>query len=397
MKKIQTILNAILSKDIFDYILMDRSFRIVSASDGVGRYLSDAPRVGDDVLAHLPEFVGSEEEIRKIFVKKYSLFTLESVHKNNYYINLSVDYYDANTAMILFHNITAVTLARQGILQKSNETTLLYTMLQKIIDAQSTLLFVINQEGRVAFANQRYYEHFDDQALELYRYFDEEIPDYAALCDHLDNQEHPVTIGDDTFMVQGSRVESTYMLFTLAKVTQIVQENHSLQEEVKFDSLTGVYRKKAFDAKVQEMMQEHEPFALVVADIDNFKAVNDTYGHTVGDEVLQEFASIIKGELRQHDLVARWGGEEFLFVLKAKNADDALQRAEALREKIAAYPFRDVKKLTVSMGVSWKSRCPCETLDSLLRRADRSLYDAKSQGKNKTILSPVVQCEEICL
>jgi diguanylate cyclase (GGDEF)-like protein len=397
MKNIQIILNAILSKNIFDYILMDKDFKLINASEEVGRYLTNEPHVGDDVLSHLPELVGSEEEIQKVFMKKYSLFTLESVHKNNYYINLSIEYYDDSTAMILFHNITAVTIAKQGILQKSNETTLLYSMLQKILDSQSSLLFVINREGNVEFANQRYYEQFGDQGLKLYQYFDHDLQDYDALCTYLDNKEHHIAIGDDNFMLQGTRIEATYSLFTLSKVTKIVRENHSLQEEVKFDSLTGVYRKKAFDIKVQEMMKGSDLFALVVADIDNFKAVNDTYGHTVGDEVLQEFASILKGELRQHDLVARWGGEEFLFVLKAKNAEEAFRRADALRDRIANYSFREVKHLTVSMGLSWKSRCPCETLDSLLRRADRSLYDAKNQGKNKTALSPLVECEEICL
>jgi diguanylate cyclase (GGDEF)-like protein len=397
MKNDQIILDAILSKNIFDYILIDRDFKLLSTSEEVGRYLAAEPQIGDDVLFHLPELVGSEEEIQEIFTKKYSLFSLESVHKNNYYVNLSIEYCGVNTAMILLHNITAVTIAKQEILQKSNETTLLYIMLQKIIDSQSALLFVINREGKVDFANQRYYEQFGDQDLELYRYFDGELSDYAALYEFLDNREHHVTIGDDTFMLQGTHIESTYLLFTLSKVTQIVEENHVLQEEVQIDSLTGVYRKEAFGKKVQEMMQEHEPFALVVTDLDNFKSVNDIYGHMAGDEVLREFASILRGGLRQHDLVARWGGEEFLFVLKARNPEEAYQRADALREKVSKYVFHEVKHLTVSMGLSWRSPCPCETLDSMLRRADRSLYDAKHQGKNKAVLSIVVQCDEICL
>ncbi len=402
MKNIQIILNAILSKDIFDYVLIDRAFRIVGMSDGVGRFLPGPPGTGEDVFAYLPELVGSEEEIEKIFDKRYSLFTLETVQKNDYFINLSVEYYDDSTAMILFHNVTAVTLARQGVLQKSNEATLLHTMLQKIIDAQGALLFVVDREGKIEFANRQFYRHFGEKEPRLYRHVDKDLTSYAQLCEYLNHQETHVTIGEETFLLQATRIEATHILFTLSKVTRIVRENTDLLEEVQYDTLTGLYRKKAFDTKVSEWMQRGDTFVLVVADIDNFKAINDRYGHAAGDAVLQEFAATIKRNLRSDDLVARWGGEEFIIALnipdpnEARRREDAMRRTEALREEIARHTFPHVEHLTVSMGLSWRSFCVCETLDMILLRADKALYAAKNRGKNRVSVTPPLSCGEMC-
>ncbi len=397
MNQDRRILNAILSKDIFDYVLVDKAFRITAASQGVERYLSSQPKVGDDAFVYLPELVGNEEEVLQVFSRKYSLFTLESVEKNNYYVNLSVEYFDEKQAMILFHNITVMTLARQGIMQKSNEATLLHTMLQKIIDSLSSLLFVVDRKGEIAFANQRYREYFGgDKNVHLYRYIGRGLDDYDALCTYLGDKEVPVEMGDDTFMVQAIQIESMYQLFTLSRVTTIVRENFHLSQELQYDSLTGVYRKKFFDERLEQLLKNGEPFVLVVVDIDNFKSINDTYGHTLGDEILREFTYVIKGCLRKNDLIARWGGEEFVFALRTNEIDDAMTRMEALRKKIARHTFPKVNHLTASIGISWNTHCPCETAESILRRADTAMYVAKNEGKNRVQLAPKETCREMC-
>jgi len=402
MKNIQIILNAILSKEIFDYILIDRSFRVTGASEGVVRYLSAPLKNGDEIFVHLPELVGREAEIEAIFADPGAQIRLETIQKNDHYIDLSVEHYDASTVLMLVHNVTAATRARQGVLQKSNEATLLYTMLQKIIDAQGALLFVVDREGKIEFANRQFYRHFGEREPQLYRHVNTDLTSYAQLCDYLDDQETHVTIGEDTFLLQASRIEATHMLFTLSKVTRIVRENTDLLEEVQYDTLTGVYRKKAFDVKVSEWMQRGDTFVLVVADIDNFKAINDRYGHAAGDAVLQEFAATIKRNLRSNDLVARWGGEEFIIALnisdpnEARRREDAMRRTEALREEIARHTFPHVGQLTVSMGLSWRSFCVCETLDMILLRADKALYAAKNRGKNRVAVTPPLSCGEMC-
>lgn len=121
MKYIQSVLNAILSKNIFEYILVDSDFHLISHSDGFKEYLDTEPKKDDDLFNYLPELVGSEDMIKEIFTKKDSLFSLESVHKNGYYVNISIEYYDEDQALLLLHNITETTLAQQKLLQYSNE------------------------------------------------------------------------------------------------------------------------------------------------------------------------------------------------------------------------------------------------------------------------------------
>lgn len=223
MKKLQTILDAILSKDIFEYILMDRSYTVLDASVGVGRYLEAQPQMGDDVLSILPELVGNEGELNKIFVKKYATLVLDTVHKNNYYLNLSIEYYDSHTALILFHNITATTLAKQNILQRSNEAALMNQRLLKMIDHQSSLLFTVNNMMEVVFVNQPYTEYFGERRPEVYRYLDAPLQDYEDLCRYLDGDERPVNIEKDVFLLKGLHIESSLLLFTLTKVTSLVR------------------------------------------------------------------------------------------------------------------------------------------------------------------------------
>jgi hypothetical protein len=121
MKNIEIILNAVLKKNIIDYILVDKDLCVVSTSEGVSKYIGAMPMQGDDILNHLPEFIGSEDEIQKIFPDSTYSFILESVYKNEYYLNISAEYYSEDTVLVLLHNITDATLSKQKLLQYENE------------------------------------------------------------------------------------------------------------------------------------------------------------------------------------------------------------------------------------------------------------------------------------
>jgi len=384
MKNIQTILNAILSKDIFEYILVDRALTVVQTSEGIAKYLEQAPQKGDEIALHLPELVGSEEEIKKIFVKKYSLFTLEAVNKKEYYVNISIEYYDDTMALILLHNITAATTTQQKLLQYSNESMLLYNTLQKVVDNQSTLLFVTNNE-HIEFANKRLMEYFDipdketlrQKELRLYREFGDSFEDYDALYAEVARQkEIQVKIGEDTFILEASLVESTYKLFTLTKIT-------ALFHEMQLDPLTGIYRKGYLNEYLEKAIRERRKFSLIVVDIDNFKQINDTYGHLVGDRILREFVSLIKRNIRKDDLFARWGGEEFILLFEGSDLEAALHKTENIRRLIEEHRFDKVEHMTASFGIT--HILDRDTVDSIVNRADKALYQAKSNGKNQVV------------
>ncbi|MGC9164039.1 MAG: GGDEF domain-containing protein, partial [Thiomonas sp.] len=128
------------------------------------------------------------------------------------------------------------------------------------------------------------------------------------------------------------------------------------------------------------------PFSLLMIDLDNFKEVNDRFGHAGGDCVLQRFAHIIRSEKRSRDFFGRLGGEEFLLILDGADAAEALQIAERLRTSVSAQPIalqnEQAVALTVSIGLTQAGPDDSSASDVLLR-ADRALYRAKQQGRNR--------------
>jgi diguanylate cyclase (GGDEF)-like protein len=161
---------------------------------------------------------------------------------------------------------------------------------------------------------------------------------------------------------------------------QLTKENLELQSRSITDPLTGIHNRHGFSQQVQQLYgHDFLPVGtgLIVMDIDHFKAINDRWGHPVGDVILEEFAALIAGEVRAGDIFARWGGEEFVLLVDG-NPAAALQRlAEKLRQRVADHPFpvEPPCQVTVSMGVAWT--VAVEPFDTLFKRADLALYQAK--------------------
>ncbi len=150
------------------------------------------------------------------------------------------------------------------------------------------------------------------------------------------------------------------------------------------DNLTKIANRMSFLDKVQKdiepTIKEGEKHALIMFDIDFFKHINDTYGHDIGDSVLIEFSSVIKSHIRKHDLLARWGGEEFMLLLPYTELSEAIDKTEQILNTIRAYPFTIVKKITASAGVTqFKIN---ENVEETLKRADELLYKAKNSGRD---------------
>lgn len=155
------------------------------------------------------------------------------------------------------------------------------------------------------------------------------------------------------------------------------------------DALTGLANRRAFDEAAEQESQRAKryvtPLALVMADIDHFKLINDAHGHHVGDKVLQHFAQILADSVRTIDLVGRWGGEEFVILMPGTELDEAVQAAERMRLAVinAAPPLDDpAYSYTASFGVAAFSM-EMPTMVSLLGRADMALYLAKKHGRNR--------------
>ena len=166
------------------------------------------------------------------------------------------------------------------------------------------------------------------------------------------------------------------------------------------DPLTGLFNRRYITAELDLLIERQEgdaaPWAVILLDIDHFKRVNDTHGHSVGDRVLREVAMLLRANLRSGDLVARIGGEEFLVVLPEATCEQARLVAERLRSLVAGSPVTATKggtdipmRITLSAGVA-EDRCFGDgpgTVDRLLEQADRALYAAKASGRNRVTVS----------
>ncbi|WP_433885177.1 sensor domain-containing diguanylate cyclase [Pseudomonas vranovensis] len=154
------------------------------------------------------------------------------------------------------------------------------------------------------------------------------------------------------------------------------------------DSLTGLPNRRGFDLlaaqALQEAQREPKPLIALLIDLDHFKALNDTHGHLAGDEVLRQFAQVLEECLRHADIICRWGGEEFIVLLKDTDSQYAAAVAEKIRSKTEALAFTYAEQpihLTASIGLS--NLQADDTLHSLIARADRALYRAKQSGRNR--------------
>lgn len=161
----------------------------------------------------------------------------------------------------------------------------------------------------------------------------------------------------------------------------------SIRSQAYYDSLTGLLNRGSADRIIGQEIEKYAakkiPFALLMADIDRFKSINDGYGHQCGDSVLRSFGRIARDCLRRSDVLCRWGGEEFLILLRGTVAEEAARIAERIREKVEEYVFPPLPQsgmVTVSIGVSGLP--PDRGGERLVADADSALYQAKNGGRN---------------
>ncbi|WP_037287535.1 sensor domain-containing diguanylate cyclase [Saccharibacillus sacchari] len=170
-------------------------------------------------------------------------------------------------------------------------------------------------------------------------------------------------------------------------VEELEQANRDLQELMQADSLTGIYNRRKMDELLGEAMSSDEAndsLSIVLLDIDWFKRINDTYGHLCGDEVLKRTAAILREDVCGTGDVGRWGGEEFLLLLRNKKADEAVTIAERIRVTLEQTDFGAPGSVTASFGVT--AARPGEEIRQLFKRADDALYSAKHGGRNRVVL-----------
>lgn len=174
-------------------------------------------------------------------------------------------------------------------------------------------------------------------------------------------------------------------VLTLRDVTERRRLEEQLKMAATIDKLTGIYNRQTLDdVLAREIARAHRyktPLSLIMADIDHFKQVNDSFGHQIGDQVLRAIAVTLKESVRRSDMVGRWGGEEFMIVAPQTEIENTIAMAEKLRKLIAGRSFPHNDTVTVSMGVARMNAD--DTIESIIHRADEALYAAKHAGRNR--------------
>jgi diguanylate cyclase (GGDEF)-like protein len=156
------------------------------------------------------------------------------------------------------------------------------------------------------------------------------------------------------------------------------------------DKLTGVHNRLKLDSvltyELNQSKRYQQELSLIILDVDDFKSVNDNFGHQTGDSVLKEISSLIKSNCRQTDTFGRWGGEEFLIILPKTDMLQAAALAEKLKNIVQKHDFLAVGYQTCSFGVSTLKK-KTQSEQKLVEEADKALYEAKRSGKNRVVIS----------
>ncbi|MEK6528488.1 MAG: diguanylate cyclase [Nitrospirota bacterium] len=159
------------------------------------------------------------------------------------------------------------------------------------------------------------------------------------------------------------------------------------------DPLTELFNRRRFEIVLEQEFKRatryNSPLACLMIDIDYFKKINDGHGHHTGDKVLQEIAEIIKTTVRETDVTARWGGEEFVVLLPQTEKDAALHSASRVRKAISAHKFKSLtdKEITVSIGIASLPNPSIDTGEKLIDASDIAMYEAKRKGRDRTEMS----------
>lgn len=282
--------------------------------------------------------------------------------------------------------------------------------IKSILDAQDNIVLVTSQD-KLTNINKKFLEFFEVTSLDEFTSNCENIYDvfqegygfitkdillkhdcwikYIRTLPEVDRvvkiknkteQERIFTINIDNY-----EEKDDFYVVSLTDITELKEKSNLLEYQASHDALTGLYNrnkfKELFGKEIRRGVRYNNDLSIVLFDIDHFKKVNDTYGHQIGDEVLKELSQIVIDNVREHDVIVRWGGEEFLILLPETSIEGAYTVAEKIRASIEDSILSSKKlKITASFGVC--KLLEDDTEDSFLCRTDEALYEAKETGRN---------------
>lgn len=297
--------------------------------------------------------------------------------------------YLMHSAIAIFVVAMFVSIMRHRLLNLRSD----YIYRNLFLNASDGIL-IVNRAGRVVSVNNIGREILFDDGLDAGDLVSNYIPGYRYGTDYRQFEVELVRDGQRRFLlltqypIDGPERDSAKLLL-LTDLTQSRQrqelEKEQLLEKSKVDPLTGLYTKQYLCEKYAAGTAEGQETALLFIDVDDFKTINDTYGHMLGDKVLRDLAACIKSNIRGSNDAVRFGGDEFVVVLEDTGTEDAFLVAERIRSCAGELMFfggAETFHITLSIGLIGG----VASLDELLEKADRAMYSSKNKGKNKTTI-----------
>ena len=212
--------------------------------------------------------------------------------------------------------------------------------------------------------------------------------EFNYLIDEFNHMIKQINIRDEKLRISRKKLED-YSLLLEKKVKERTKELHLSNEKFKkiaiTDGLTKIYNRKyileKLGSEIEKSIRIHEKPSIVMLDVDDFKRINDNYGHQIGDEVLKKISEVIKNSLRDIDLFGRYGGEEFIIIIPETNIEKSFHIAERIREEVENIRYANENiKTTISLGVV---EVVDENQHEIIRKVDKLLYKAKENGENR--------------
>jgi len=269
-------------------------------------------------------------------------------------------------------------------------------LINTLINYQKIGVILLDDKLKILLINKTFKDMIENIGIENYVELDDILPYcYDENENHIDSKVLLANIGKplichgkktgNYYELDMQKVDN-YYLINVDDVTEYKQKENEIQETAMIDELTGIYNRKKLDAIENELI--NTDICMILFDIDNFKKTNDTYGHLKGDEVLKLLANSVKDNVRNSDVFVRWGGEEFVVVLKnVSDSSVAANLAEKLRKTINEIEIEEVGHFSCSFGVSCGLIHQKSDIEKVLNKADEALYNAKTHGKNRVEIS----------
>ena len=378
----------ILSKIDIDLILLDIQMPVMNGYEVIAKIkkdtnLKDIPVIfitssnNDQTLIKVFE-LGACDYITKPFNKEELKVRVKN-HLNNYSLQKEVQHKIKQINSILNQQNNMVILSNENNIEFANKTFLDFLGIDCLED--------FNRE----------YNSISDLFVENDKFFHQgKIKDNQTWIDailDLPSSQQIVKILSNKFILHGFSVniniyEKHQYIITFNDISDSIIEQMKLEDKIIRDTLTDAYNREYFDQKYKNLLKEYNTenstLAIGLLDLDNFKKVNDTYGHDIGDEVLIHFVNTIHKHSRDSDILIRWGGEEFVLILKVKTQSGLQKVLEHLREVTQNENFPKIGQITCSIGGSlYKNN---EEIERTIKRADEAVYKAKSAGRNQVII-----------